>query len=114
MDKQQRRQIASDYKKRMQQGGVYAIRCTQNGKSLLLSTADMVGSLNRYDFSQMTGGCLHPKMRDDWAKFGAAAFVFEIVETLTQQETQTDADFHKEIGELLDMLTSQISPEALY
>ena len=114
MDKQQRRQVAADYKKRMQQGGVYAICCTGNGKRLLLSTADMAGSENRFQFAQMTGGCIHPKMRVDWDKYGKAAFTFEVVETLEQQETQTDAEFHQEIATLLDMLTSQYAPEALY
>jgi hypothetical protein len=114
MDKQQKRQIASDYKRKMQQGGVYAIYCTQNGKRLLLSTADMQGSRNRYDFAQITGGCIHPKMRDDWAKYGGAAFIFEVVETLQQQETQTDAEFHKEVAALLEMLAAQADSEALY
>jgi hypothetical protein len=114
MDKQERRQIAAQYKKRLQQGGVYAIRCTQNGKRLLLSTSDMAGSENRFQFAQSTGGCVHPKMREDWSKYGGAAFMFEIVETLTQQETQTEADFRQEIAALLEMLAAQADPKTLY
>ena len=114
MDKQQKRQIATEYKKRMQQGGVYAICCVGNGKRLLLSTADMAGSENRFQFAQITGGCVHPKMREDWDRYGKAAFTFEVIETLQQQETQTDAEFHKEIAALLDMLTEQANSEALY
>lgn len=114
MDKQQKRQVAAEYKKRMQEGGVYAIRCIMNDKQILLSTADLAGSENRFKFAQSTGGCVHPKLREDWSRYGGAGFAFEVIETLRQQETQTDAEFHKEIEELLDMLISQINPKALY
>ena len=114
MDKQHKKQIARQYKEMRQQGGVYAICCTKNGKRLLLSTADMVGSENRFSFSQSTGGCLHPKLRQDWQQFGGAAFSLEIVETLTQKESQTASDFQEEVAALRDLLITQVDPEMLY
>ena len=114
MDKQHKRQIARQYKETRLQGGVYAICCTKNGKRLLLSTADMAGSKNRFCFSQSTDSCVHPKLRQDWQQFGGAAFTFELIETLTQKESQTDSDFQKEVVALLDLLITQVAPEMRY
>jgi hypothetical protein len=114
MDKQQRRQIAAEYKKRKQMGGVYSIRCTQNGKQLLLSTMDMAGSENRFRFAQGMGGCVHPKLRQDWDLYGGKAFSFDIIETLEQKDMQADDEFQRDVVTLLDMLMSKDEPEALY
>ena len=114
MDKQEKRRIATQYKERRHQGGVYEIRCKENGKRLLLSTTDMQGSRNRFEFAQGTGGCIHPKLRLDWDRYGGKAFEFVLAETLEQKEGQTDADFQREIEALLDMMMTQTDSEALY
>ncbi len=114
MDKQERRQAAAEYKKKLQTGGVYAILCRETGKRLLIGTTDMPGSENRFAFAQSTGGCVHPKLRADWDRYGAKAFAFETVETLKQKETQSDAEFKRDIDALLDMVTSKYDAEALY
>ena len=114
MDKQERRRVAAQYKERLQQGGIYAIRCRENGKRLLLGTADMPGSRNRFAFAQSTGGCIHPKLRADWDRYGGKAFEFEVVETLTQKKAQEDADFQKDIAALLELLAAQAEEETLY
>ena len=114
MDKQERRKISAQYKERRQVGGVYAIRCTQTGKRVLLSTMDMPGSENRFRFAQSTGGCVHPKLSRDWDAYGGKAFAFETLETLEQKENQTDAAFRQEIKELLEMLISEAGSETLY
>jgi len=114
MDKQERRRVAAQYKERLQQGGVYAIRCKENGKKLLLGTADMPGSENRFAFAQSTGGCVHPKLRSDWERYSSKGFEFEVVETLAQKEAQTDANFQDEIAALLELLIIQSDEDTLY
>ncbi len=114
MDKQEKRQIAAQYKKRRQLGGVYAIRCNETGKRLLLSTMDMPGSENRFRFAQSTGGCVHPKLSRDWEMYGGKGFAFDTLETLEQKENQTDAEFRQDVRELLEMLTSEADSEQLY
>jgi len=114
MDKQEKRRAAVQYKERLQQGGVYAIRCTENGKKLMLGTEDMQGSRNRFEFSQSTGGCVHPKLRTDWDRYGGKAFEFEVVEILAQKEAQSMGDFQKEIEALLELLLAQAETETLY
>ncbi len=114
MDKQERRQAAASYKAQVQRGGVYAIRCKQNGKRLLLATSDMAGSENRFRFAQATGGCVHPKLRADWDAYTGAGFEFETVEALTQRKEQTDAEFRGEVDALLEMLMAQSRPEEMY
>jgi hypothetical protein len=114
MDKTEKKKAAREYRERRRKGGVYAICCKENGKRLLQSTEDMQGSRNRFDFSQSTGGCVHPKLRADWDRLGGKAFEFVPVETLEQKETQSDSDFYNETQALCELLISQEKPEALY
>jgi hypothetical protein len=114
MDKQEKRRITAQYRERCRQGGVYVIRCRENGKRLLLSTTDMQGSINRFEFAQGSGGCVHPKLRPDWDRYGGKAFEFIVTETLEQKEAQTDTDFQREIETLMDMMISQAGTDALY
>jgi len=79
-----------------------------------MSTADMPGSQNRFTFAQSTGGCVHPKLRADWERYGGKAFEFEVVETLTQKKAQTNAEFQNEIAALLELLMAEAKEETLY
>lgn len=92
MDKQQRREAAAAYKARLQQGGVFQIRNTGNGRILLRRTTDLRGSRNRFQFAQMTGSCTDYALQAEWGRDGSA-FVFEVLEELEQKETQTEAEF---------------------
>ncbi len=92
MDKQQRREAAAAYKTRRQLGGVFQIRNTETGRILLRRTADLRGSQNRFQFAQMTGSCLDYALQADWGRDGKT-FVFEVLEQLTQKETQSEAEF---------------------
>jgi hypothetical protein len=75
---------------------------------------DMPGSENRFRFAQSTGGCVHPKLRQDWDAYGGKAFVFEVLEMLEQKENQTDAAFGQEIADLQQMLISEADAQKVY
>lgn len=113
MDKQQRREAAAAYKARRQQGGVFQIRNTATGRILLRRTADLRGSQNRFQFAQMTGSCVDYALQADWRRDGKA-FVFEVLEELTQKETQSDAEFKADVDALFELWQEKLADTPQY
>lgn len=113
MDKQQRREAAAAYKARRQQGGVFQIRNTATGRILLRRTADLRGSQNRFQFAQMTGSCVDYALQADWGRDGKA-FVFEVLEELTQKETQSDAEFKADVDALFELWQEKLADTPQY
>ncbi len=111
MDKEQRKKLQQQYSERSVVGGVYAIKNADSGKMLLLSTLDMPGSLNRFGFALQTGGCVHPKLRDEW---GQTPFTMEVIEELKKKQDQTEKEFAQEVQALFELTVERYSPEKLY
>lgn len=114
MDKRERKKIIDAYKVRRAVGGVFAVRNSAIGKSLVQYTADLQGSRNRFEFSQATGGCAFKPLQEDYKKFGAGAFSFEVLEQLEQKEGQSYDSFKQDIEALYSMLTEGTDREKLY
>ena len=70
------------YKEAPRQMGVFRVRNTTNGKSLIGSSVDVPAMLNRQRFQLGTGGHPDRALQQDWKEFGAAAFEFETLDTL--------------------------------
>lgn len=109
-----RREKKTQYKERKKTGGVFVIRNTAAGKALLLAAADLQGSRNRFEFAQKTGSCVDLKLQKDWAEQGGNAFAFEVLEELEKGETQTDAEFSKDIALLKEIWQEKLAGERLY
>lgn len=114
MDKQNRKELTAAYKERKITGGVYAIVNSGTGKMLILSAHDLQGSKNRFEFSQKTNGCMNLKLRDDWQKYGSAAFRFEVLEELTKKESQTAEEFDEDIRTLHELWMEKLNGKDLY
>lgn len=114
MEHKNRKELQDAYKSRTVTGGVYAVRNIQTSKTLVMSTTDLPGAVNRYAFAQQTGGCFHPKLQKDLAQFGKEAFTFETLVELDKKQDQTDADFTAEIRVLEDMMREKFLPLNLY
>lgn len=107
MDKQERRNLAKQYKARTVTGGVYCIQCTQSGQVWLRKTTDMQGSKNRHAFSVTTKHCPEPSMLASWKQYGPEVFIFKELETLEKKEAQTAESFAEDVAALLDMWTEK-------
>lgn len=114
MDKQSKKEMSAAYKEKKKIGGIYAVRNTATGRALLGAAPDMDGFRNRFAFSQATGGCVQPKLDDDWKKYGASAFVLEVLETLEKKETQTDREFTDDLKTLKELWLEKTDPASLY
>ena len=70
------------YKEAPRQMGVFRVRNTTNGKSLIGSSVDVPAMLNRQRFQLGAGGHPDRALQQDWKEFGPAAFEFETLDTL--------------------------------
>lgn len=62
--------------------GVYAVRCLANGKVLVGASANVQGMLNRIRFELSTGMDRLPTLLEDWKRYGAEQFTFEVLDVL--------------------------------
>jgi len=114
MDKQKRKDIQANYKAQKKSGGIYAIHNTVNGKVLLLTTTNLQGSKNRFEFSQKTGSCENPKLTVDYRLLGNSAFIFEILETLEMGDEQNYESYVKDLKILHSLWLEKFDAEKLY
>jgi hypothetical protein len=111
MDKQRKKELLQSYKAQTSVGGVYAITNIVTGKRILSFTMDLKGSRNRFEFAQQMNSCVHPQLQDDWARLGGHSFRFDVLESLTQKEGQSDSDFRDELKALFDIISAGASPD---
>ena len=70
------------YKESPRPMGVFRVRNTTNGRSLIGSSVDVPAMLNRQRFQLGAGGHPDRALQQDWKDFGPAAFEFETLDTL--------------------------------
>jgi hypothetical protein len=114
MDKLNKKELLASYKDRKMVGGICAIKNAVTGKLLVISTNDLQGCKNRFDFSQSTGSCINMKLQNDWKKYGKCAFIFEILEKYEKKETQTPEEFKNDIKVLEEMWLEKLDAAELY
>ncbi len=70
------------YKETPRPAGVYRVRNTVTGKSLVGSTGDLPGMLNRQRFQLENGSHPDRELQSDWNELGSGAFEFEVLDRL--------------------------------
>lgn len=111
---EKKKELAQQYLQREIIGAVYALCNTENGKRLVMTTVDHKSSQNRFQFAQSTNLCTDIKLRDDWAKYGAASFEYETLETLKKEESQSMQAFQEDLDALKEIWLEKLDPTALY
>lgn len=109
-----RKALSKGYKERKLIGGVYLIRNTQNGRYLVGQAVDLASARNRFQFAVTTGSAVDPRVREDWATFGAHAFTLDILEELEQGPEQTRAQFNEDLVELERLRRADLDPTKEY
>jgi hypothetical protein len=109
-----KKELQAEYKERQIIGGVFAVKNTLTGKMLIDSTADIQGSINRFEFSKKTGSCVSMKLQKDWKPVDAPPFIIEILEELEKTNNQTDAEFKSDILTLKEMWLEKLADADLY
>ena len=104
-----RKALIRDYKETRRPMGVFRVRNTVNGKSLVGTSADLPGMLNRQRFQLELGSHPSRDLQKDWKEFGSDAFVFEILDTLTPPDQPT-YDPSEDLQALEQLWLDKINP----
>jgi hypothetical protein len=85
-----RREIIRNYKGMPRPAGVYRVRNTVNGRSVVGSSPNLPGILNRQRFQLERGSHPDRELQKDWNELGSEEFTFE---TLDQLEPSSEAGY---------------------
>ncbi len=85
-----RKEIIRTYRETPLPAGVYRVRNNIRMKSLIGSSPNLPGMLNRLRFQLEHGSHPNQELRKDWAEFGSDAFTFE---ALDQLAPTNDSDY---------------------
>jgi hypothetical protein len=86
MDKDRKRRIVRDYKERKVSPGIYAVRCTATGEVWVAPSRNLDAQQNGFWFALRLGTHPNKALQAVWNAEGEAAFAFEIVERIDDEE----------------------------
>ena len=75
-----------EYKETSQPAGIYRVRNSATGKSLVGSTVNLPGMLNRQRFQLEHGSHPDRELQKDWNELGPDAFEFEALDRLEPRD----------------------------
>ena len=104
-----RKALIREYKETRRPMGVYRVRNTVNGKSFIGTSKDLPAMLNRQQSQLRMGGHPNRALQKDWAEYGAEAFEFEVLDTLTIPE-RADYDPTADLRALEELWLDKLSP----
>jgi hypothetical protein len=86
VSKERRRELVREYKEQKTRRGVYAIRCAATGEVWASSSPNLEKQQNSTWFQLRMGGHPNRALQAAWAAHGDAAFSFEIVAELSDED----------------------------
>ncbi|MBZ0266943.1 GIY-YIG nuclease family protein [bacterium] len=86
MDPTNRKTRIREYKQTPREAGIYRVRNTGTGRSLVGSTTDLPGRLNRHRFQLKMGSHPDAALQKDWKELGEAAFSFDVLDRLEPRD----------------------------
>ena len=81
-----RKTLIREYKETQQPAGIYRVRNTTAGKSLIGSSVNLPGMLNRQRFQLEHGSHPDRELQSDWKTLGPGAFEFEVLDRLRPRD----------------------------
>lgn len=81
-----RKELNREYLQRPKPAGVFQVKNTANGKVLLGSSLNLNGALNGHKFTLKIGSHRNKVLQGDWDRYGAEAFVFDVLEVVQVRE----------------------------
>ncbi|RAK60611.1 GIY-YIG nuclease family protein [Phenylobacterium hankyongense] len=86
MDKSSRRAAIRDYKERKAQAGIFAVRCLATGEVWVAVSRNLGQQQNSVWFGLRGGGYPNRAAQALWNAHGEAAFSFEVVEAIEDED----------------------------
>ena len=85
MQKARRKELVREYRERKQILGIYAVRCEAAGKIWVAATKNLDRQQNGIWFQLRLSGHPNKAMTSAWKTHGEAAFEYEILEEVTDE-----------------------------
>ena len=104
-----RKALIREYQESQHPMGVYQIRNTVNGRSLVGVSLNLPAILNRHRAQLRLGDHSNRALQKDWNEFGPEAFEFQILDTL-QPHDQPDYDPSHDLRVLEELWLEKLSP----
>jgi group I intron endonuclease len=104
-----RKALIRQYKETRRPMGIYCVRNTVNGKSLIGTSVDLPSMLNRQRAALRMGTHTNRALQKDLNEYGIEAFEVEVLDTLTVPE-QADYDPTADLRTLEQMWLDKLSP----
>lgn len=109
---ERRKELIQEYKNRKPNMGVYQIRNKINGKIQILSSLNLDGAFNRFQFELKMGLNMGPwekELKADLARYGPENFVFEVLDKLKPVE-EPDYDYREDLKALEELWLEKLEP----
>jgi len=85
MEKTRRKEIALNYKERTPPQGVFAVRCAADSRVWVSASRHLDTQQNGLWFQLRQGGLPNAELQAVWKALGEAAFTFEVLEEVTDE-----------------------------
>jgi hypothetical protein len=106
-----RKELIRQYKETPRPMGVYRVRNARSGRSLVGSSPDLRAILNRHQAQLELGVHTNAELQRDWNDLGAAAFHFEVLDTLEPLDGELNrTDRFAELRALEEMWIEKLRP----
>lgn len=105
-----RAELKRAYKEKPPPMGVYAVRNRTNGKVLVGSALNAPGMLNRIRFELDSGIHRQRDLQEDWRRYGADNFSFEMLDVLPPSEEPGSTDPKEELKVLEALWLDRLRP----
>lgn len=104
-----RKALIRQYKESRRPMGVFRVRNTADGRSLVGTSVNLPAMLNRQRAQLRLGAHPNRALQRDWNELGAEAFEFEVLDTLTPSDAP-DYDPSGDLRVLEDLWLEKLSP----
>jgi hypothetical protein len=104
-----RKSLIRDYKESRRSMGVFRVRNNVTGKSLVGTSTNLPGMLNRQRWQLEMAAHPNQELQKDWNDLGPDAFAFEVLDTLTVPE-RPDYDPTDDLRTLEDLWLDKLTP----
>lgn len=109
---ERRKELIQEYKNRKPNMGVYQIKNKVNGKIQLLSSLNLDGALNRFQFDLKMGltmGLWEKELKEDLARYGPECFEIEVLDRLKPVE-DPGYDYREDLKALEELWLEKLQP----
>jgi hypothetical protein len=106
MENARKKEILREYKERKVQPGIFAIKCEAARKTWVSSAADLSKQPNGTLFQLKLSGHPNKDLQAAWNKHGEAAFAYEVLEEVSDENSliigellkERDAQWREQLG----------------